>query len=143
MAGGGRIRGPLALKIIGKVFLTLGLAGLVAAAGFAFLELRSARSATADGIIIGFNYGPVVQFTSQDGQTAQFVSAVRSSLRQVGEHVPVAYAPDSPGDAKIDAFAGRWFLPGLFGILGGVFSFVGTALLIVGRQSRGQLAYRL
>ncbi len=143
MTGGGRISGPFALRIIGKVFLTLGLAGLVAAAGFAFLEVRSARSSTADGIIIGFNYGPVVQFTAQGGQTAQFVSAIRSSFRQVGEHVPVAYAPDSPGDAKIDAFAGRWFLPGLFGILGGVFSLVGAALLIVGRLSGSQLAYRL
>jgi hypothetical protein len=143
MADGRRIGGPRALQIVGRVFMAVGLAGLLAAASLAFLELRGARSSTTDGIIIGFDYGPVVQFTAQDGGTARFTSTVRSSFRRVGEHVPVAYAPDSPGDAEIDAFAGRWFLPGLFGILGGVFSFVGAALLIVWRLSGGQLAYRL
>ena len=80
------------------------------------------------GQIIGFEYGPKVQFTTQDGQIIQFSSSVRSSLWHKGDRVLVTYAPDNPVDVKIDGFAGRWFLPTLFGLLASVFLLIGIIL---------------
>ena len=128
-----RVTGVRALPIVGLVFLGLGLLGLVGAGVLGLLELRSNRQAQADGVIIGFNNGPEVEFTTSQGTTAQFRSPVRSSSFARGDHVAVAYDPDDPHDAAIDGFAGRWFLPGLFAILFGVFLVMGAVLSLLGR----------
>ncbi|MFI5015298.1 MAG: DUF3592 domain-containing protein [Hyphomicrobiales bacterium] len=119
---------------MGSVFLTVGMIGFLAAAGLVLLELGSARRSSADGIVIGFSYGPVVEFTAQDGTTARFASPVRSSFWHVGDHVRVAYAPEKTSDAAIDGFTGRWFLPSLFGFLAGVFLLTGGGLTFAGRR---------
>jgi hypothetical protein len=113
MIGNPRIQGPRALRIVGSVFLLIGLAGLVAAGVLALRESQGARSATADGVIVDFEYGPVVEFVTQDGRKGRLSSSVRSSFWHRGDRVAVAYSPDDPTDAAIDGFAGRWFLPGL------------------------------
>jgi hypothetical protein len=133
MAGSRRIQGPPGLRIVGRVFLALGLAGLLAAAGLAYWENGSGRSATADGVIIGFEYGPVVEFTVQDGSKARLSSSVRSSFWHLGDHLPVAYAADDPTNAAIDGFASRWLLPGLIAILGVVFALLGVAMTVGAR----------
>jgi hypothetical protein len=133
MNGDRRIHGPRALRIVGGTFLMLGLAGLVVAGALAYFESSGPRSAKAEGVIVDFEYGPVIEFASANGTTSRFSSSVRSTFWHRGDHVPVAYAPDNPSDAAIDGFAGRWFLPGLAGILGGVFALVGLCIGLVGR----------
>jgi hypothetical protein len=135
MAGRRRIQGPRALRIVGGVFLALAFAGFLACASLVWLEYRSPRSETADGVIVGFAYGPVIEFTTIDGVKSRLSSTVRSSIWHVGDHLPVAYAPGDPNDARIDGLAGRWFLPGLFGILAGVFLLVGGGLTFAGRRA--------
>lgn len=74
-----RVTGVRALPILGLVFVTLGLVGLIAAGVLAWREQDSSRTATADGVIVDFNNGPVVEFTTAQGTTAQFRSPVRST----------------------------------------------------------------
>jgi hypothetical protein len=130
MAGNTRIQGPPGLRIVGRVFISLGLVGLLAAAGLAYHEYQSGRSATADGTIIGFEYGPVVEFTTQSGTQARLSGSVRSSSWRLGDHLRVAYAPDDPTSAALDGFAGRWLVPGLIGILACVFAVAGVGMTI-------------
>jgi hypothetical protein len=53
-------------------------------------------------------------------------------LLHLGDHVPVAYAPDDPRNAGIDGLTGRWFLPALFAFLGGVFGVLGLGFALGG-----------
>jgi hypothetical protein len=65
-------------------------------------------------------YNPVVEFTTADGRTVQFTSAVGfSSEPDVGGGVDVRYLPDDPEQAEIDR-ATMWILPAAFGVLGGL-----------------------
>ena len=129
---GGRVQGPRALRIIGCVFLAVGLVGLVASSCLAWFEYGSARSASADGVIVGFEYGPVVEFAAANGAKYRVSSAVRSASWHTGDHLPVAYAPNDPLDARVDGFAGRWFLPALFAGLAGTFALAGLGLGLAG-----------
>jgi Protein of unknown function (DUF3592) len=142
MAGNPRIHGPRALRIIGRVFLGLGLICFLSAAALAVVELHGGRSGSADGTITGFNGGPMVQFTTPDGAVVRFGSAIRSSFRHVGDHVPVAFRPERPDDARIDGFAGRWFPAGLFGILAAAFLLVGGGLTVAGQRVADRSAGR-
>jgi hypothetical protein len=139
-----RVTGVRALPIVGLVFLGLGLLGLIGAGVLGLLELRSNRQAQADGVIIGFNNGPEIEFTTSQGTTAQFRSPVRSSSFARGDRVAVAYDPADPSDAAVDGFAGRWFLPSLFAIIFGVFLVMGAVLSLVGNLliGRGRPAQR-
>ena len=129
---GGRVHGPRALRIIGCVFLTVGLVGFVASGYLAWLEYGSARSATADGLIVGFEFGPVVEFVATNGAKYRASSAVRSTFWHTGDHLPVAYAPNDPLDARVDSFAGRWFLPALFAGLACASALIGLGLGLAG-----------
>jgi hypothetical protein len=142
MVGMRRIHGPRALRIVGRVFLGLSLICVLAAAALAVVELRGGRSGSADGTIVGFNHGPTVQFTTPDGAVVRFGSTTRSSYWREGDHVPVAFRPERPDDARIDGFAGRWFPAGLFGLLGGSFLLLGAALTLAGRRFADQGAAR-
>ena len=65
-------------------------------------------------------YSPVVRFTTADGRTVTFTSAVGySSEPDVGGAVDVRYLPDDPEQAEIDR-ATMWVLPAAFGALGGL-----------------------
>jgi hypothetical protein len=71
-------------------------------------------------------YNPVVQFTTADGRTVEFTSAVGYSREpDVGGAVDVRYLPGDPEQAEIDR-ATMWVLPAAFGVLGGL------ALLVAG-----------
>ena len=135
-----RVTGVKALPIIGLVFVCLGLAGLVGAGVLAWLEMNGSRQASANGVIVDFAAGPVVEFTTGQGATAQFRSGVRSTSFALGQRVPVAYDPADPADAAIDGFIGRWFLPGLFAMIAGVFLVIGIVLFLLGRMLRPRLA---
>ena len=135
-----RVTGVRALPILGLVFFSLGLVGLITAGGLAWREMNSSRQAMADGVVVDFDNGPVVEFTTAQGVTAQFRSLVRSTSFTRGQHLPVAYNAADPADASIDGFAGRWFLPGLFGMIFGVFLVIGLILSVIGRILRPRLA---
>ncbi|MGL4964538.1 MAG: DUF3592 domain-containing protein [Inquilinus sp.] len=135
-----RVTGVKALPIIGLVFVCLGLTGLIGAGVLGGLELISSRQARANGVIVDFAVGPVVEYTTGQGATVQFRSGVRSTSFALGQRVPVAYDPADPADAAIDGFLGRWFLPGLFGMLFGIFLAVGIVLALLGRMLRPRLA---
>ena len=79
-----------------------------------------------DGTGSTTTYNPVVQFSTADGRTVQFTSAVGySSEPDVGGAVDVRYLPGDPEQAEIDR-AAMWVLPAAFGVLGGL------ALLVAG-----------
>jgi hypothetical protein len=131
VVGNPRIHGAPALSIVGALFMIVGFLGLALAGALAFVEEQSGRDARADGVIVGFAYGPIIKFTTRRGETAQFQSQVRSSMWSLGDHVDVAYDPASPSGGQIDGFAGRWFLPSLLGILFGVFLVLGVAFFTI------------
>jgi hypothetical protein len=135
-----RVTGVRALPSVGLVFIGLGLLGLIAAGVLGLLEINGSRQAQADGVIVDFAVGPVVEFTTGQGATVQFRSAVRSTSFALGQHVPVAYDPADPAGAAIDGFIGRWFLPGLFAMIAGVFLVIGIVLFLLGRMLRPRLA---
>ena len=65
-------------------------------------------------------YSPVVRFTTADGRTVQFTSAVGSSYSpDIGGAVPVRYRRDDPDQAEIDR-AAMWMLPAAVGLAGGL-----------------------
>lgn len=131
-----RVTGVRALPSIGLVFVCLGLLGLIAAGVPGWLEMNGSRQARANGVIVDFAVGPVVEYTTGQGAVVRFRSAVRSTTFALGQSVPVAYDPADPADAAIDGFIGRWFLPGLFAMIFGVFLVIGLILSVVGRILR-------
>jgi hypothetical protein len=116
------------LLIIGVVFLLVGSSGLAAAGVLAFRESHSGRAARAEGVIVSADYRAVIEFKAADGETVRFRNPTGSTFTTEGDHVPVAYDPANPRSAAVDSFVGRWFVPGLFTILFGVFFVVGTGL---------------
>jgi hypothetical protein len=77
-------------------------------------------------------YKPVFRFTANDGQTYVVASNTGGPLSDfaIGELVKVLYIKNRPKTARIDSFAQLWFLPLIFGILGGT----ATILLVqIGR----------
>jgi hypothetical protein len=73
-----------------------------------------------DGTISTATYKPVVRFTTADGRTVQFTSAVGYSYSpDIGGPVPVRYRPDDPDQAEIDRTA-MWMLPAAVGLAGGL-----------------------
>jgi Protein of unknown function (DUF3592) len=68
----------------------------------------------------GATYNPVVRFTTADGRTVEFTSAVGySSKPDVGGAVDVRYLADDPERAEIDR-AAMWMLPAAVGVLSGL-----------------------
>jgi hypothetical protein len=66
-------------------------------------------------------YHPRVRFTTRDGRTVVFTSALGSpdSPLELGHRVPVRYHPDNPQQAQVDSPWG-WVVPGALGLLGGL-----------------------
>ena len=84
-------------------------------------------------------FGPVVHFTSQNGEAVEFVSSTGSNPPSYsrGERVEVLYQPEEPQNAKINSFFSLWGGPVILGGLGGVFFLVGAGLVFAGaREAR-------
>jgi hypothetical protein len=66
-------------------------------------------------------YHPRVRFTTPDGRTVVFTSALGSpdSEPERGRPVPVRYHPDNPEQAQVDS-PWAWVVPGALGLLGGL-----------------------
>ena len=126
----------------GAIFLTVGL--VFAAIGiwaWADDRARAETGTRATGTVIdlerrhdsdsGSTYRPVVEFHDARGTRHEFVGSVGSSppAYSRGETVSVIYDPTAPGQAMIDGFMDRYFLPLVFGGMGGVFALLGGGLL--------------
>lgn len=124
----------LIFGLIGVVFL-----GVAAVIGYAAHAPRAGWK-TATGEVVGHEfqrdrdgdggYRTVVRFTTEDGRVVEARSKVRTSWRSldVGESVPVDYDPVLPDGARIRTAMERWFMPGIFGLLGGIFVAVGGGI---------------
>ncbi|MBA1140222.1 DUF3592 domain-containing protein [Mesorhizobium neociceri] len=133
MVGGDRVTGAAALPIVGRVFIILGIVGLIVSGVLAIVEMYGPRTALATGRIVAAEYNPRIEFSTADGTVIRFNNAVHSSFWGDGDSVPVAYDPTNPQNASVDSFAGRWFLAGLAGMLGGFFLLTGIVLIVLGR----------
>ena len=133
MVGGDRVTGAAALRIVGRVFIVLGIVGLIVSGVLAIVEMYGPRTASATGKIVAAEYNPLIEFSTADGTVIRFNNSVHSSSWGDGDSGPVAYDPTNPQNASVDSFAGRWFLAGLAGMLGGFFLLIGIVLIVLGR----------
>jgi Protein of unknown function (DUF3592) len=131
------LAGALA-TFVGLVFVTVGTWSLVSASSF------FAGAERADGLVVdvrmvndadgGRTWYPVVLFRTAGGQRVQFESSSGGGpdSYERGDRVPVAYDPDTPRDARLATFTGRYAFPGVFLLLGGVATLVGGTVLTIG-----------
>ncbi|HEY9653679.1 MAG TPA: DUF3592 domain-containing protein [Coleofasciculaceae cyanobacterium] len=77
------------------------------------------------------SYSPVVQFTSQNGQTIEFVGSSSYPPRySEGQKVEVLYQPTNPQDARISGEDSSDSTISIFTGIGGVFILMGTGVLL-------------
>ena len=120
----GTILAAYGVTLLGAVLIpALRTRGLLKSGARAQGTVVSAERDTShrhDGTISATTYNPVVRFTTADGRTVQFTSAVGYSYRpDIGGAVPVRYRPDDPDQAEIDR-AAMWMLPAAAGLAGGL-----------------------
>lgn len=136
MQRGGRFIGVL-LCVLGAAII--GLAVNIQQKMTAFY----ATAVKAEGRVIGIvetssgrdrSYAPRVQFADAMGNQHTFVHDISSRPPgyDVGEVVPVAYAPENPSKAKINSKWARLGRVALPGGVGGVFFLVGVLITIRG-----------
>ncbi|GAB4207913.1 MAG: hypothetical protein Fur006_66240 [Coleofasciculaceae cyanobacterium] len=80
-------------------------------------------------------YYPIVQFTSQNGQTIEFQSSVGSHPPSYskGQKVEVLYQPTNPQDARISSKdSSDSILSVIFTGIGGIFILIGTGVFLPG-----------
>lgn len=129
------------LRLVSLIFGVIGVVFLGVAAVVAYGQSGPrAGWKTAQGEVIGHayerdrdgdgGYRTVVRFSTEDGRVVEVKSRVRTSWRalDVGAAAPVDYHSGSPDDARIATATERWFLPGIFGLLGGIFVAVGGGI---------------
>ncbi len=80
-------------------------------------------------------YAPVVRFTTQNGQTIEFLSDSGSSspAYSKGETLEVLYLPSSPGKARINDFSSLWLWPFIIGGIGLIFFALGGGIIMVSK----------
>ncbi|MBU0500308.1 MAG: DUF3592 domain-containing protein [Gammaproteobacteria bacterium] len=97
-----------------------------------------AGAALAEGTVIGFrvsgtsdSYHPRVRFTTNEGETIEFVSSSgsRPPAYDKGEGVEVLYRPSDPHLAMIKGFFSLWAGPLILGGIGGIFALIGILLM--------------
>lgn len=85
-----------------------------------------------DGVIVDFTSGdsqaPIVDYETPGGERRTITGGVSTSPRigKVGDRVPVYINPSNDADVRLGTAVEMWFLPGLLGGMGGVFTLVGT-----------------
>lgn len=129
--------------LIAAIFTPMGLLFAVIG-GWFFIEDRSFAQTgeRTQGTVIDvvgsrdsegdYTYRPVVEFVDSAGERHEFVGRVGSSppAHASGERVDVIYQPWSPGEAMIDGFFDRFFLPLMFTGVGTLFAAIGGGLLV-------------
>lgn len=133
-----------ALRVIGRVFMLLGLAGLLIGGGIALWTWSSfSRMTATEGTVVALQeksanstaVRPVVSYESAGGQTYTYTSLVNSSVPMfdVGDRVTIYYDPADPNDAMMEHWT-SWFFALLPAGMGIIFFLVGLGLRLGGRE---------
>jgi hypothetical protein len=130
-------------EILPLIFVGVGATLLLVAAAVLFTVRRFVRNALrTQGTVVRFverrghktgrTYSPVVDFTTQAGQF-QFTETLSTNPPgyKVGDRVEVLYHWQDHNRARIASAFRLYFLPGLFGLLGIIFTSVGVILFFV------------
>jgi hypothetical protein len=138
------------LNIVLPIFGLIGI-GMLGGAGYSYNNTNQFidQSIKTDGIVVDLvrshsirsrptvsgsssrklrrGYSPVVEFTTESGDTVEFVSSTSSNPPDFteGELVEVFYDPKSPRKAKINSFLTLWAGTIIVGFLGLNFSAIG------------------
>ncbi|WP_018915928.1 DUF3592 domain-containing protein [Vreelandella zhanjiangensis] len=143
------------IAIVKYLTLIVGLGLLIAA----FYLYQSSSSfldgaVTTEGTVIelvrsrsedSITYRPVVQFTSQNNSTIEFLSTTGSNPPSYspGQRVEVMYDPSNPVDAKLKSFFSLWGAPLIVGGLGALFFLTGIAgFFVPGLHTRSYKALK-
>lgn len=122
---------PLIFAAVGLLLFVIALVSFVMTRRFVRESLR------AQGTVVGFverrggkggrTYSPVVTFTTQKGEF-QFTDPVSSSPAgySVGDRAEVLYHWQDHGRARLASPFRLYFVPGLLGLLGLIFTSVGV-----------------
>jgi hypothetical protein len=125
---------PLIFSGVGALLLLIGL--------FVWLRVRRfvAESLRARGQVVGFaesmgskggvTYAPVVSFTASGGEVFEFTDPLYSRPRgyDLGQQVEVLYHYQDHSRARLASPFRLYFVPGLLGFLGLVFTSVGATV---------------
>ncbi|MCA1630678.1 MAG: DUF3592 domain-containing protein [Acidobacteria bacterium] len=122
---------PLIFSGVGALLLLIAVFVLTRTRRFVAESLR------AQGQVVGFEesagdggttYAPVVTFTSQSGDDVQFTDSIYSRPRgyDVGQQVEVLYHYRDHSRARLASPFRLYFVPGLLGFIGLVFTSVGV-----------------
>lgn len=78
-----------------------------------------------------YSYYPVIEYTTENGDTYSFTSKSGSypSSYSEGDKVEIRYDPGSPGKAEINRFASLWMGPLIVGLFGVIFFVLGISML--------------
>jgi hypothetical protein len=135
------------LKVIGVVFLPVGLICLVIAAFCSIstanlirtgectqgkvIGLNKTMSASADDGPDSFVYHCVVQFATKDNNqvTGQSKTGSYPANHQIGDSVRLYYEPSHPQDFKLDDYFEMWGIGTIFGGIGLIFAGLGGTFL--------------
>ncbi len=137
-------------RSVGLLFGAIGLLQVGVGVGVGARTQRFVeRAASAEGTVTELvrsrsssssspTYRSVVRFTAANGEPIEFESTFGSNppSHRTGDRVTVLYDPDLPQRARIRSFGSLWFLPLIFGGLGGVLTIVGGSLLVLWLCSR-------
>jgi Protein of unknown function (DUF3592) len=126
----------------GLVLAATGLAALVFSFSSVQTTLEFVRTARrTDGRVVSLNAGPAhpeIEFVAPNGQKISFPAGGWISHRR-GDRVGVLFLDHDPeGTAEIDEPGSRWFLAGLFAILGTALLVGGLYVIVRCRNVRGQ-----
>jgi hypothetical protein len=128
---------PLLLGLGGVILLPVGLRLLARNLRFGWAATERATATVvgheAEGGADGYHYYPIVTFTAEGAswRVKGRWGYLRSSPYQVGQVVPVYYAPGAPGQARLQRFEACWTTFGL-AVVGGGFLALGVAGLVGG-----------
>jgi hypothetical protein len=130
------------ITVLSVLFILIGIVLLsLAARQSAKKRVFLQGSLTSSGEIVRFtevpdgvekSYFPKVKFSTAEGREIIFQSEMGSNtpVYKIGDTIRVRYSRNQPFNAEIDSFLALWGAALIFGLLGGVFSFVGLGILI-------------
>jgi hypothetical protein len=128
---------PLLLGLGSVILLPVGLRLLARNLRFGWAATERATATVvgheAEGGADGYHYYPIVTFTAEGAswRVKGRWGYLRSSPYQVGQVVPVYYAPGAPGQARLQRFEACWTTFGL-AVVGGASSLSGLPGLWAG-----------
>lgn len=128
------------MRIGGFIMLGLGLLSLAITIGFggSVLWFRTHALQTHGTVIAevltpyadGNMYCPTIRYTTREGQTLEHDSDICAwpPAYEEGQQVTVYYDRTNPKDVQRVSLFGNWFIPGLFGFLGIIFTISGLSM---------------